>query len=430
MEAAGSFAEQLVPLAVPEHSGSAVEVAGFGALPGTGPVAKHPRGQEEELPATCLGRVRVGGVVADFGEAQAERKGKDPLQAPGRTLERRDPHPQGVGEVEVVKAAERLLEQSCGVWKGRKRGRRRVWDLGRLCGSRVRRGCVSSTPAAATAAARRGPVGTGHLLGQSPDNGRLSGRRSLDRGMHGAGIGRELDGRRRVRARSEGVRVPVEVGSKVKATIELEKHFLASGGDVRVGVAEVANCPAQMRLGTWRERGRRSGKALVRGKRASSWARVAGFQEGGEGDGGRGSQRLPGALPPPCGGGGLLPGQGGILVELACRGEEQGHIQPGVGIRPDNATWGAALAPGGRAPGAGRRGRRGALGLGFLEGVEVEPVASAAQAGIERWVPGMTAQRTSWRVHLRAGSGEAGEMVGVPAAGPMHDRPAPHPGRE
>ena len=44
--------------------------------------------------------------------------------------------------------------------------------------------------------------------------------------------------------------------------------------------------------------------------------------KGGEGDGGRGSQRLPGALPPPCGGGGLLPGQGGILVELACRGEE------------------------------------------------------------------------------------------------------------
>ena len=60
----------------------------------------------------------------------------------------------------------------------------------------------------------------------------------------------------------------------------------------------------------------------------------------------------------------------------------------------------------------------------------MEPVASAAQAGIERWVPGMTAQRTSWRVHLRAGSGEAGEMVGVPAAGPMHDRPAPRPGRE
>ena len=107
-----------------------------------------------------------------------------------------------------------------------------------------------------------------------------------------------------------------------QATIELEKHFLASGGDVRVGVAEVANCPAQMRLGTWRERGRLSGKALARGKRASSWASVEGFQEGGEGDGGRGSQRLPGALPPPCGGGGLLPGQGGILVELACRGEE------------------------------------------------------------------------------------------------------------
>jgi hypothetical protein len=90
--------------------------------------------------------------------------------------------------------------------------------------------------------------------------------------MHGARIGRELDGRRRIRARSEGVRVPVEVGSKVKATIKLEKHFLASGGDVRVGVAEVANCPALMRLGTWRERGRLSGKALVRGKRASSWA--------------------------------------------------------------------------------------------------------------------------------------------------------------
>lgn len=60
--------------------------------------------------------------------------------------------------------------------------------------------------------------------------------------MYGVGIGRELDGRRRVRARSEGVRVSVEVGSKVKVIIELEKYFLVSGGDVRVGVVEVANC--------------------------------------------------------------------------------------------------------------------------------------------------------------------------------------------
>ena len=325
VEAAGSFAEQVVPLAVPEHSGSAVEVAGFGALPGTGPVAKHPRGQEEELPATCLGRVRVGGVVADFGEAQAERKGKDPLQAPGRTLERRDPHPQGVGEVEVVKAAERLLEQSCGVWRGRRRGRRRVWDLGRLCGSRVRRGCVSSRTTRARGRDRRGAAGAGgHGPPVGPEPGQWPAlwapksrpRDARGRDRQGAGWAPEGPGAlgrcpSAGRGRQQG-----------EGHIELEKHFLASGGDVRVGVAEVANCPVQMRLGTWRERGRLSGKALVRGKRASSWASVEGIQEGGEGDGGRGCQRLPGALPPPCGGGGLLPGQGGILVELACRGEE------------------------------------------------------------------------------------------------------------